>query len=166
MCESLMILDILLRYMNARLEVCGSVNLLCLWICRTPSCSLEHSLSSSSGTMAGIPSQSPEATCPIPQDPRVFPSSAMHLTSRRKRHGSPSATTAHNSVSSNTGSGSFESETANNDSHTTHQTGDVVHLKPLGQHIIILGSAQAAFDLLDKRSAIYSDRPRSPIVSL
>ena len=44
--------------------------------------------------------------------------------------------------------------------------GDVVHLKPLGQHIIILGSAKAAFDLLDKRSNIYSDRPKSLVIEL
>lgn len=29
----------------------------------------------------------------------------------------------------------------------------------LGQPLIILNSAQAAFDMLDKKSAIYSDRP-------
>lgn len=29
----------------------------------------------------------------------------------------------------------------------------------LGQRIVILGSLEATFDLLDKRSAIYSDRP-------
>lgn len=29
----------------------------------------------------------------------------------------------------------------------------------LGQRIVILGSSEATFDLLDKRSSIYSDRP-------
>lgn len=34
----------------------------------------------------------------------------------------------------------------------------------LGQHIIVLNSAQAASDLLDKRSAIYSDRFCPPML--
>lgn len=29
----------------------------------------------------------------------------------------------------------------------------------LGQRVVILGSTQAAFELLDKRGALYSDRP-------
>ena len=36
--------------------------------------------------------------------------------------------------------------------------GDVIHLSAFGQHMIILNSAQAAWDLLEKRSSIYSDR--------
>ncbi|OBZ67581.1 O-methylsterigmatocystin oxidoreductase [Grifola frondosa] len=44
--------------------------------------------------------------------------------------------------------------------------GDVMHLQLLGQSIIVLGSPEAAFELLEKRSAIYSDRPRSTLVSL
>ncbi|KAI0092608.1 cytochrome P450 [Irpex rosettiformis] len=38
--------------------------------------------------------------------------------------------------------------------------GDIMSLQVLGQPIIILSSPKAANDLLDKRSAIYSDRPR------
>ncbi|KAI0793615.1 CyP450 monooxygenase [Fomes fomentarius] len=38
-------------------------------------------------------------------------------------------------------------------------SGDIVHLKIFGQHTILLGTYQAARDLLDKRSVIYSDRP-------
>lgn len=38
-------------------------------------------------------------------------------------------------------------------------TGDVVYLKVLRQPMLILNSLEAAQDLLDKRSAIYSDRP-------
>ncbi|RDB17663.1 hypothetical protein Hypma_001219 [Hypsizygus marmoreus] len=38
--------------------------------------------------------------------------------------------------------------------------GDVIHLSLLGQSVIVLNSVQAATDLLDKRSAIYSDRPQ------
>ena len=37
--------------------------------------------------------------------------------------------------------------------------GDITHLKILGQHIVVLNILQAAQELLDKRSAIYSDRP-------
>ncbi|KAJ7653799.1 cytochrome P450 [Mycena rosella] len=37
--------------------------------------------------------------------------------------------------------------------------GDVIHVSAMGQSIIILSSAQAAKDLLDGRSGIYSDRP-------
>ena len=38
--------------------------------------------------------------------------------------------------------------------------GDVMHLKVLNQNIIILNSVKAASELLDKRGALYSDRPR------
>ncbi|KAK7677333.1 hypothetical protein QCA50_019663 [Cerrena zonata] len=41
--------------------------------------------------------------------------------------------------------------------------GDVVFLNLPGQPTVILGSAKAAFELLDKRSDIYSDRP-TPIM--
>ncbi|KAG6872170.1 hypothetical protein C0995_012445 [Termitomyces sp. Mi166 len=44
--------------------------------------------------------------------------------------------------------------------------GDVVQLKILGQSIIILNSVEAAVDLLDKRSANYSDRPTLPVIEL
>ncbi|KAJ8700830.1 hypothetical protein PTI98_003818 [Pleurotus ostreatus] len=36
---------------------------------------------------------------------------------------------------------------------------DVIHLEALGNHIVVLDSVEAANDLLEKRSAIYSDRP-------
>lgn len=38
--------------------------------------------------------------------------------------------------------------------------GDVVHLKVFSQSTIVLSSIQAAQELLERRSAIYSDRPR------
>ena len=44
--------------------------------------------------------------------------------------------------------------------------GDVVYLNVLGKEIILLGSSKAAYDLLDKRSANYSDRPVSVMVRL
>ncbi|KZS88921.1 cytochrome P450 [Sistotremastrum niveocremeum HHB9708] len=39
------------------------------------------------------------------------------------------------------------------------QYGDVVHVSALGQPIFILNSREAAVDLLEKKSSIYSDRP-------
>ncbi|EJF55955.1 hypothetical protein DICSQDRAFT_72425 [Dichomitus squalens LYAD-421 SS1] len=38
---------------------------------------------------------------------------------------------------------------------------DIVYLNVLGRHMIILGSYAAVSDLLEKRSANYSDRPRT-----
>ncbi|KAM5546226.1 hypothetical protein V8D89_000352 [Ganoderma adspersum] len=48
----------------------------------------------------------------------------------------------------------------------TKHFGDVVHLDMLGKNIIVLGSLKAARDLLDKRSANYSDRPTSVMLQL
>ena len=44
------------------------------------------------------------------------------------------------------------------------QYGDVVHLNMLGKHYIILDSFEAVEELLEKRSATYSDRPRMPMM--
>ncbi|KAF8527567.1 cytochrome P450 [Hysterangium stoloniferum] len=44
--------------------------------------------------------------------------------------------------------------------------GDIVHLTAAGQHIVILNSAQAAFDLLEKRGKAYSGRPASVMVKM
>jgi hypothetical protein len=38
--------------------------------------------------------------------------------------------------------------------------GNVIYLHALGMPIVVLNSVEAAVDLLDKRSSIYSDRPR------
>nr|BAL05151.1 cytochrome P450 [Phanerodontia chrysosporium] len=46
------------------------------------------------------------------------------------------------------------------------QYGDVLHLDVLGKSIIVLNSQEAANDLLDKRSANYSDRPEFPAFNL
>ena len=43
--------------------------------------------------------------------------------------------------------------------------GDVMHVKVFGQSMVILHSLHAARDLLDKRSSIYSDRPRFVLLS-
>lgn len=36
----------------------------------------------------------------------------------------------------------------------------MLYFNTLGQHVVVLNSVQAAVDLLDKRGANYSDRPR------
>lgn len=41
----------------------------------------------------------------------------------------------------------------------TAPAGEIVYLNILGQDMVILNSSKAAVDLLDKKSAIYSDRP-------
>ncbi|KAF8816726.1 cytochrome P450 [Phlegmacium glaucopus] len=42
--------------------------------------------------------------------------------------------------------------------------GDICHLNILGQDIVFINTAKAAFDLLDKRGAIYSGKPRLVMV--
>ncbi|KAM5539711.1 hypothetical protein V8D89_006524 [Ganoderma adspersum] len=44
--------------------------------------------------------------------------------------------------------------------------GDIVHLDVAGQPMIVLGSQEAASDLLEKRSSNYSDRAPSPMVDI
>ncbi|KFH47724.1 O-methylsterigmatocystin oxidoreductase-like protein [Hapsidospora chrysogenum ATCC 11550] len=43
---------------------------------------------------------------------------------------------------------------------------DVIHVKTLGQSVIVLNSLQAARDLLDKRGANYCDRPRFTLLEV
>ncbi|KAJ3758757.1 cytochrome P450 [Lentinula raphanica] len=38
--------------------------------------------------------------------------------------------------------------------------GDVIHIKAFGQSMIVLNSAKAIFDLLERKGGLYSDRPR------
>ncbi|KAI0642510.1 CyP450 monooxygenase [Trametes meyenii] len=42
--------------------------------------------------------------------------------------------------------------------------GDIVYLSVFGQPILVLGSHEAAMDLLEKRSALYSDRLESAVI--
>ena len=42
--------------------------------------------------------------------------------------------------------------------------GDICHLNILGRDIVFINSAKAASDLLDKRGAIYSGKPRLVMV--
>ncbi|KAH9944416.1 CyP450 monooxygenase [Epithele typhae] len=44
--------------------------------------------------------------------------------------------------------------------------GDIVHISLLGQPVIVLNSAEAVTDLLERRSAIYSDRYHSTVVDM
>lgn len=44
--------------------------------------------------------------------------------------------------------------------------GPVVHLRVLYRHIVVLNTLEAVTDLLDRRSAIYSDRPRFHMLEL
>jgi hypothetical protein len=44
--------------------------------------------------------------------------------------------------------------------------GDVIHLRFPGRHVIVLNSVEAAVDLLERRGAIYSDRPNLVIFEL
>jgi len=46
------------------------------------------------------------------------------------------------------------------DGRLTVAPGDIVYSRVLNQDIVIISSLQVARDLLDKRSAIYSDRPQ------
>lgn len=48
--------------------------------------------------------------------------------------------------------------------HHAALAGPVVHLGILDRSIVVLSTVKAASDLLDKRSAIYSDRVRFPML--
>ncbi|KAI9572371.1 cytochrome P450 [Boletus coccyginus] len=53
-----------------------------------------------------------------------------------------------------------ETEKANTYVKWREDYGSIMHLEVFGRHMIILNTAQAAHDLMDKRAAIYSNRPR------
>lgn len=44
--------------------------------------------------------------------------------------------------------------------------GDILHVEALGHHLIYLNSLDAANDLLEKQSLIYSDRPMTPMLEM
>ncbi|KAI0699910.1 cytochrome P450 [Cerioporus squamosus] len=48
----------------------------------------------------------------------------------------------------------------------TLRSGDVVYVPVLGQDVVVLGSPQAIFDLLDRKSAVTSDRQQNPTIPL
>lgn len=43
--------------------------------------------------------------------------------------------------------------------------GDLIYLEVLGKKMVVVNSSAAAFELLDKRSSIYSYRPRSTMAN-
>jgi len=43
--------------------------------------------------------------------------------------------------------------------------GDLIYLNAVGQPIVIINSSRVGVELLDRRAAIYSDRPRSIVGS-
>ncbi|TBU36344.1 hypothetical protein BD309DRAFT_878533 [Dichomitus squalens] len=45
-------------------------------------------------------------------------------------------------------------------------SGNITSYQILGRSVVVLNSVQAAFDLLDKRSANFSDRPCTPVTEL
>ncbi len=51
-------------------------------------------------------------------------------------------------------------------SDVLNDKGDLVHASALGQHIIIINSVKTAFELFEKRSHIYSDRPVIPMIEM
>ncbi|PIL29427.1 cytochrome P450 [Ganoderma sinense ZZ0214-1] len=48
----------------------------------------------------------------------------------------------------------------------SRELGDILHFQVLGQSVVVLGSADAILEYLDKRSANTSDRPQSPMLEL
>jgi hypothetical protein len=48
----------------------------------------------------------------------------------------------------------------------SNQYGDIVSVNVLGQKIVILGSASVVDDLMEKRGAIYSSRPWTPMIEM
>ncbi|KAI0693303.1 cytochrome P450 [Cerioporus squamosus] len=44
--------------------------------------------------------------------------------------------------------------------------GDVINLSVFGQHLVVLGSQRAIFDILEKQSAASSDRQQHPLIEL
>jgi len=42
--------------------------------------------------------------------------------------------------------------------------GDIIFFKILGQPFLVLGSVERTFDLFEKRSSNYSDRPHFPMI--
>ncbi|KAL0957049.1 hypothetical protein HGRIS_003148 [Hohenbuehelia grisea] len=51
-------------------------------------------------------------------------------------------------------------------SRWANKYGDVLHMQVLSRHVVILNSAAAAVDLLEKRSRLYSDRPELTMLQL
>jgi hypothetical protein len=48
----------------------------------------------------------------------------------------------------------------------TTKPGDLTYLNVAGQPVVIINSRKVAADLLDRRSAKYSDRPRNAVIDI
>ena len=48
----------------------------------------------------------------------------------------------------------------------TSTVGDIISVNAMGQIIVVLNSLHVAKDLLEKRGAIYIDRPRIPVIEM
>ena len=44
-----------------------------------------------------------------------------------------------------------------------YRSGDLIYLNAAGQPVVIINSQKVAVELLDRRAAIYSDRPRNVV---
>ena len=49
---------------------------------------------------------------------------------------------------------------------TMLRIGDVVYLKALSREMLVVNSAEAAYEILDKNSSLTSDRPQNIMISL
>ena len=60
--------------------------------------------------------------------------------------------------------GEYQHRAGSANSFQYHHTGDLVYLQVLGHRFVFANSYKTAIDLLDKRSLIYSNRPRLPML--
>jgi hypothetical protein len=44
-----------------------------------------------------------------------------------------------------------------------YRSGDLIYLNAAGQPVVVINSQKVAVELLDRRAAIYSDRPRNVV---
>ena len=49
---------------------------------------------------------------------------------------------------------------------TMLRIGDVIYLKALSREMLVVNSAEAAYEILDKNSSLTSDRPQNIMISL
>lgn len=53
-----------------------------------------------------------------------------------------------------------------NVSSADHVSGDIIYLNVLGKRLVVLGSHEAAHNILEKQSVLTADRPPSTMVKL
>jgi hypothetical protein len=88
---------------------------------------------------------------------RVYLCSATYFSSRKSGHGKSTMSCVKNMVNLNS---------AVSQHILTHCPVGMIYLKAPGQGVLVLGSHRRVADLLDKRSANYSDRPAMPIIDM